>query len=242
MPTPAQVAIGLQQEQWPRQTAREQPVDRASKIPDAEARSRALSASLQREANANPGISTAEPKLEHWADGTYHYQGHIFSAVIKRDGTVHFSDEARGSVDLKHATAHFGLNDALMRAHGEDPYGAEKAWFMQHTKDLRMRLAKAARTRDLQAALAALPIRLMRIWQRDEPAKTRRLQIFRIWNDCADDEAGKAARARIEAFIRSELPRGSPQAYTDSELRRMNAHRPKSSLFSPYDRKPPGGP
>jgi hypothetical protein len=59
-----------------------------------------------------------------------------------------------------------------------------------------------------------------------------------MWRETAgsDDEvgaAGRKARATIEAFIRERLPEGTPDAFTDDELRRFNA-RAGAMKFEPY--------
>jgi len=48
-------------------------------------------------------------------------------------------------------------------------------------------------------------------------------------------EVARTARAKIEAFVRQVAPYGSPQAYTEAELDRLNARRAGKTRFRPYD-------
>ena len=56
------------------------------------------------------------PKLRRHRDGTHHYQGHAFKAVVEPDGSVTFDDgHAQG------LTVRFDITELIMRRHGEDP-------------------------------------------------------------------------------------------------------------------------
>ncbi len=173
-------------------------------------------------------------KLE--SDG-YHYDGPSFSAKIAMDGHVSFDDHAIR--DFKGLSGGFDITDLAMKGHHQDPYRYEKEKFMDTTSKLRAELTARARKERLESSLAALPAHLEQIWSdASHPARERRGVLYAMWREAAgsDDEvgaAGRKARATIEAFIRDRLPEGSPDAFTDDELRRLNA-RAGAVKFEPY--------
>lgn len=173
-------------------------------------------------------------KLE--SDG-YHYDGPSFSAKIAMDGHVTFDDHSIR--DFKGLSGGFDLTDLAMRGHHQDPYRYEKEKFMDNTSKLRAELTAKARKERLESSLASLPSHLEQIWtDASRSPRERRGVLYAMWREAAgsDDEvgaAGKKARATIEAFIRERLPEGSPDAFTDDELRRFNA-RGGGMRFEPY--------
>jgi hypothetical protein len=63
-------------------------------------------------------------------------------------------------------------------------------------------------------ALYHLPAWLEWTWKNKAwPPERRRRLLFELWDSCADDASGDFARATIIAFIRRDLPEGSPHAY-----------------------------
>ena len=174
-------------------------------------------------------------KLE--SDG-YHYEGPSFSAKIAMDGHVTFDDHAIR--DFKGLSGGFDLTDIAMKNHHQDPYRYEKEKFMDTTSKLRAELTTKARRERLEASLAALPYHLEQVWgDLNHSARERRGVLYAMWREAAgtDDEvgnAGKKARATIEAFIRERLPEGSENAFTDDELRRFNARAAGAMRFEPY--------
>ncbi len=173
-------------------------------------------------------------KLE--GDG-YHYEGPSFSAKIAMDGHVTFDDHIVR--DFKGLSGGFDITDWAMKGHKQDPYRYEKEKFMENTSKLRAELLAKARKAQLESSLAALPSHLEAVWSDlARSARERRSTLYAMWREAAgtDDEvgaAGRKARATIEAFIRERLPEGSPDAFTDDELRRYNA-RTGSIKFEPY--------
>ena len=173
-------------------------------------------------------------KLEN--DG-YHYDGPSFSAKIAMDGHVSFDDHSIR--DFKGLSGGFDLTDLAMKGHKQDPYRYEKEKFMENTNKLRGELSARARKDRLESSLAALPSHLEQVWSdASRSARERRGVLFSMWRETAgsDDEvgaAGRKARATIEAFIRERLPEGTPDAFTDDELRRFNA-RAGAMKFEPY--------
>lgn len=125
----------------------------------------------------------------------------------------------------------FDPTAALIRATGQDPYAPEKACFLEDTLPLRADL-RAAHER---AQLAGLRLHLERLWFDDpRPALERRAALFAAWDECREEEVGALARELIVSFIRQHLPAASADAFTDDELRALNARRTSTATFAPY--------
>lgn len=204
-----------------------------------------LDAHLHQRANATPHLSDAvRPKLTRRADGSFVFRGHMVGAVIFADGSVDFGGSG-GAVGLQgmgklgklglSGALPFDLTDAVMRAQGADPAGSEKRWFLRHTEALRRDLQEKHNAAvQLQAALR-LQGRLMALWNDAQlSAAQRHKKIFEIWDQCDDKTGGRAARQAIEAFVRRFMPYDSAEAYSNLELRFLNAHRKSANPFSPY--------
>ncbi len=138
-------------------------------------------------------------------------------------------------------TGQFDVTDAVMRAHGEDPYRHAKQKFIEETADVREGMASIDGSRVRQESLSALPRRLVALWQRaDLPAVERRRVLFLLWDECAEEgepavvHAAARARAAIVSFVRLNLPRGHADAYDDSELEALNRGRSSRMPFQPY--------
>ena len=205
-------------------------------------RSAMLTRELRADANARAYLSRRPPpELRRRSDGSYEFRGPVFGAVIAPDGTVAFSDRGNvgadrfGSSGGVGLSGHFDLNDAMHRRHGSDPYSAERRWFLGETEELRTRLADGFRSSRATASARTVRGRLQRIW--DDASRTpeqRRSAIFRVWDDCAEDETGEAVRAAVVGFVRDRLPSGTSDAFTGAELARLNARRESSVAFEPY--------
>ncbi|MEM9187950.1 MAG: hypothetical protein AAGF12_02145 [Myxococcota bacterium] len=197
---------------------------------------RALQDDLRRRAMSKNYLSRRPPpELDRRADGSYVYQGTPFDATIHPDGRVSFEDHRVGPAPGQPiGTFTLDVTEEMMRGAGNDPYRHERAWFMRETREIRERLENESDRRNLNRAIGGLGSRLAQIWSSDAPARTRRRQLFELWDDCATDEAGNRARRVVEAFISRELPRGSPDAYPASELASLNARRQSPVPFAPY--------
>lgn len=195
-----------------------------------------LAQGLRTEIMARPWLSRTSPRLVRRPDGSQVYTGHAFTATIRPDGSVDFAD--RGAVDadgvLQGRPATFDVTDMVMRASGQDPYSAERAWFMDETEEVRAALEVAEAERLRTTALARVPGRLASIWSRPTPAAIRRRAIFALWDDCDEEGDGVLVRERVIAFIRMEIPSTSSDAFTTDELRRWNAGRASTEEFLPY--------
>jgi hypothetical protein len=198
---------------------------------------------LSAAANARPHVSRRPPpRLRARSDGTYVFHGHVFDAVIARDGTVRFSDRGGIEMDAPSATrpnglvpsGTFDISDSIESARGNDPYRHERHWFMEQTRELRERLADRADAHDQRRGMARLRGDLRRIWRGRGTDRQRRARIFQMWDDCAEDEVGRRARAAIIAFVRESLPQGSPGAFTAGELGALNRERLSREPFAPY--------
>lgn len=195
-----------------------------------------LSGHLRGTAMARPWLSRTEPTLTPRPDGSLEYRGHAFTARIAPDGAVSFSDRDAIQADemLQGGPARFDLTDMAMRGAGQDPYGAEREWFMEHTEEVRARLETEARSRERDAALRGVPGRLAAIWNQERPAFLRRRAIFRMWDDCDEEGDGLTVRRQVIEFVRSTIPQNSTDAFTVEELRRFNGERDSTMEFDPY--------
>ena len=125
----------------------------------------------------------------------------------------------------------FDSMDAIMRARGQDPYYAERSWFMRETKVEREKLFTQSAARARRAAAVKVVKRAKRLWLNRASASAGRRALFRLWDDCAEDEVGRVARERLLVVVR-ELTR--ELSYTKSELRSLNRQRESRERFSPY--------
>jgi hypothetical protein len=153
--------------------------------------------------------------------------------VIRPDGEVEFEDRPPVSVE-GFGQFGFDVTDALQRGAGNDPYRAEREWFMNETEEIRDRLAARASQRVAREALSGLEDRLRRVWTSDRSVRDRKRALFDMWDECAEDETGAEARARIVAFIRREIAEGSTDEYGADELARLNRDRTSRARFDPY--------
>ncbi|MBK9031482.1 MAG: hypothetical protein IPL61_09130 [Myxococcales bacterium] len=133
------------------------------------------------------------------------------------------------------------LTDYVMRKGGIDPYASAKRDFLERTRAERLELRAADEARQLKGALATARAHAARAWARaDLDAAARRIALFELWDDAAEDgppalvAAGDAARLGVLGFIRSHLPAGSPDAFTAAELATLNARRLSKQPFAPY--------
>jgi hypothetical protein len=206
-----------------------------------EAAGAALDAHLA-QANRVPGQRhRPAPRLLRRSDGGFLWRGAGISARILPNGDVSFSDRPGfeydgnnpGAAALPSLSFRFDVTDALERRHGNDPYYADRRWFMRETRQLRDELAGRADAERTLHEDRRLLGRLRRIAQ-DESLElsARHDAIFQTFRDCADDERGERAQQQILRFVRDELPAGSAEAFTRRELEALNAGRARR--FEPY--------
>ncbi|NVB37778.1 hypothetical protein G6O69_08030 [Pseudenhygromyxa sp. WMMC2535] len=189
----------------------------------------------------------------------YRDPGGRFVAYLKNDGRVDFRNKA-----AKGSWSQIGIGDPggmLSKAAGEDPYARAKYTLLKATFEMRLGMAVNFQKRQLKKRLRRLEKDLDKLWadeRRDLPA--RRELLFQRWDECiepddaeqeaaalpgfADSNAAELDEARRDAagearetiigFIRENAPKGSPQAYTASELADMNRRRASTAKFSPY--------
>ncbi|AKF06172.1 hypothetical protein DB32_003321 [Sandaracinus amylolyticus] len=196
---------------------------------------RELSEGLRTQAMAKAYLARTRPEVRRRPDGTHVYSGHAFTATIRPDGSVQFEDRPGIQTDGFSTSGSFDITDAFMRASGQDPYAAEREWFMEHTEELRNRLEDETRAQAMAAGMRRLRGQLTRIWQDEaRPAEQRRRAIFEQWAEVDDSGGGGDARSVIEEFVREHLPLGSPDAFTSDELRRLNGRLESGTRFAPY--------
>ena len=142
------------------------------------------------------------PKLRRHRDGTHHYQGHAFKAVVEPDGSVTFDDGYSQGV-----TVRFDISELVMRRHGEDPYRVEKNWFLEGTSEFRQELFERWQAKQTLVALRKLRIRLLHISEDETlPDREKAARIIAIFRDTADNESGASARTTIAEFVAERMP------------------------------------
>lgn len=166
-------------------------------------------------------------------DGSYTWQGASFTATITSTGSVLFSDRGAVEYDLASGTGTFDLTSAILGAAGADPYGYERERFYEENRELIERLDDAARAADRRHTLVVIERQLVAIWTRTATAAARRAALFSFWNEeLSDDEP--EGRAAFRAFVARELPEGSEDAFTPSEIAAFDAQRSGDEPFAPY--------
>jgi hypothetical protein len=172
--------------------------------------------------------------------GRYHKKAEEFDITTHADGSVTFEDLP--PVRLYGLGVKFDVTDMVMRwVLDEDPYRYEKARWLDATREQRQAMALEWRREKLDEAMRRMPAWLDGLWRESgrTPAERREL-LFRLWDECAetgpDDVvlAARQVRATIERFVRTRLPPGSADAYTDAELERLNDVRSSRRAFAPY--------
>jgi hypothetical protein len=160
------------------------------------------------------------------------------ASVPPGGAVIEICDSPAGCVDptlvMSALGGTFDITDELLRLHGEDPYGQEKARFLAATSSWRLELARRDASFRRQSALIELPRRLDRLWAdaRFSPGERRRL-LFYLWLEMDGSPDGVRGAAAIEEFIRANLPTGTPHAFSAAELARLNElSRPRT--FAPY--------
>ncbi|MGB3050514.1 MAG: hypothetical protein WBB42_05915 [Polyangiales bacterium] len=142
------------------------------------------------------------PKLRRHQDGTHHYQGHAFKAVVEQDGSVTFDDGYGQGL-----TVRFDLTDAIMRRRGEDPYRVEKNWFLEGTEEFRQELLERWRAKQTLLAIRKLRTRLLRISENEAlTGDEKATRVIALFQDTSDDEAGASARTAIAEFVADRMP------------------------------------
>ena len=173
------------------------------------------------------------PRLRPRRDGSLVWRGPTLGARIGPDGSVTFTDAPalryEGGLTLG-----FDLSAWADRRAGNDPHYAERRWFLEQTEEVRVARARETRAEDQRRALVRFRGDLLRLWE--DPARSleaKRRALFQRWRSCSEDSAGREARAAIVDFIRTRLPRGTPEGYGPEELRSLRRE-PGGEGFRPY--------
>jgi len=160
-----------------------------------------------------------------------------------------------------------GPTEWLLALQGQERDAAAKTAFLNQTRDLRIQLAVNFTLNLLAARLAELNQELLGLMaDGSRVLAERRALLFQRWDECDERvsqglpaggelpteavsmidqarlEAAGRARRNIEAFIRRQLPRGTPRGYTAAELAEFNRRRVSVEVFDPYTPRPQGAP
>jgi hypothetical protein len=211
---------------------------------EAEARNGAAQAALSNDLKAVarlvPHLKPRDkPELRARSDGSYGYQGHVFEAVVREDGSVAFADKAVKAQVLSSSaplTIVADINDVVERdVLGRELYSAEKQWFLDQTRELRGELSARFHAKEQQQARRALERALQEIVDGSATSlQQKHAAIFALWLDCGEDDEARAHRRAVEGFVKRYLPAGSALAFQPEELQQLNAGRRRLQQFSPY--------
>jgi hypothetical protein len=124
-----------------------------------------------------------------------------------------------------------------------DPYGSRKLKLLDDTRDERVARGTVFRNQQLVRSAELMQRTLGQLWAREADPAKRRAALFELWDDCDEGpgdrgHAGQRARAMILGWIGARLPRGSAGAFTDEEIRRLDAGRSSKQPFAPYPAAP----
>jgi hypothetical protein len=130
-----------------------------------------------------------------------------------------------------------------------DPYASRKRKLLDDTRDERAKMRSDFRDQQLVRSGELIGRNLARLEAAKLSPIEKRAALFELWDECTEpsgvaeegnedaDEVGQAgqrARAQVIGWIRSHLPQGSPDAYSDEEIASLNARRSSKQPFEPY--------
>lgn len=177
-------------------------------------------------------------ELKPDGNGTYKADSPGFTAKIDRDGKAHLKN--RPGVRFKGPLLIVEVTDMAMRAAGIDPYASEKLRFLDRTRDQRAAIAREHQGEQLAQSAHFMRRNIDRLWASTTDPGKRRLGLFELWDECAEDGDGAAlaaggadARKVVVDFVKVKLTGAS--AYTEGELARLNASRRSKAPFAPYE-------
>ncbi|HEX5061849.1 MAG TPA: hypothetical protein VFV99_20920 [Kofleriaceae bacterium] len=122
----------------------------------------------------------------------------------------------------------------LHRKYVGDPYASRKLKLLDDTRDERVAMGIAHRQQQSVRSAEYMTRNLQALWAREQSPVARRAALFEMWDECDEDDAGLRARAVVIGWIRSHLPAGSADAYTEAELAALQSHKGSSAEFAPY--------
>jgi hypothetical protein len=113
---------------------------------------------------------------------------------------------------------------------------------LDETRDERVAIGNRYRKQQLAQSKQLVQRNLDRLWASTSDLAARKQGLFELWDDCAETGSeelvagGTAARTHVIGFIRSKLPAGSTDAFTQTELVHFNKQRKSRATFAPYER------
>jgi len=128
----------------------------------------------------------------------------------------------------------------LMRHTVGDPFASRKLKILDDTREERAALATVHHDEDVGRSSELMLRNLEQLWRTTPDPRARREALFQLWDECdeatgPDGEAGQRARAMVIGWIRTKLPRGSPDAYGADEIGTRSARRTSIQPFDPYE-------
>lgn len=188
--------------------------------------------------------------------GRYKIDDLVFKGRIEKDGSVTLKDKPniqhqfKSWKHIKHVLRTMGpfgllqldfdITAAVMKKKKMDPYASRKLAFLDETREARVELGKQYRTEVLAKTAEITLGNLEIMWAATTEPAARKQALFEMWDEVDESgeeelvEAGKAARVQVLGFIRSHLPKGTANAFTDDDIAGCNRRRHSRTEFAPY--------
>ena len=182
----------------------------------------------------------AKAKFQAWVADPYaaqrpvNYEEVPEACAVGACDTTGDSDEGGGLISGK-----ADITAALHRRFIGDPFASRKLALLDSTRDARAEIGANYRTHQLDRSAEIARRNVDALWQATEDAAERRAALFAMWDECEEGdgergEAGQRARSIVLGAIRTRLPAGSPDAFTDREIAALDATRASRQHFAPY--------
>ncbi|HEV7554097.1 MAG TPA: hypothetical protein VGO00_01515 [Kofleriaceae bacterium] len=128
---------------------------------------------------------------------------------------------------------------AMRKFAHQDAYDSRKKKLLDDTRDERAYHGGAYKQEQLNRSAELMRGNLERLWLSTLDPAARREALFAMWDECAEGEggmgeAGERARGQVIGWIAARLPKGSPGAFTDEEIAKLDAKRSSKAHFAPY--------
>ncbi|HPQ80391.1 MAG TPA: hypothetical protein PLZ86_01540 [bacterium] len=152
--------------------------------------------------------------------------------AVKSDGS---SPPQAPSISMGLSLRYPGLEELFFKGDNQ----REKREILEATHDIRFEMLTEFRDEasGRPETFRTLSEELNRIWDSaDLTLMEKKRRIFGLWDTCLgeEDAIGRAARARVVEFIRTNMPKGSAKAFSGEEIAKFNTLRKSAGPFEPY--------
>jgi hypothetical protein len=128
---------------------------------------------------------------------------------------------------------------AMRKFAHQDAYDSRKKKLLDDTREERAYQGGIHKQEQLDHSAEIMRRNLERLWMSTIDPAARREALFEMWDECAEGEnamgeAGAMARGQVIGWIAAHLPKGSPGAFSDEEIVKLDAKRSSKAHFAPY--------